>query len=198
MSAPPPVPAVRSSFVTTLAWIFIVLAGFATAISLLQNIMLELFTQPMLQLATQPAPPSQPPIFAALIAYMPWYMRGFLLLAVVHLAASIGLLQRKPWGRRLFIAVMAFDIVYQLGGVGLQWWISGAMESAFQWQVPAHTAGQQANLTEGMHFMHGMLWAIRVFTLIFALGFCVLFGWIIRRLCSEPIRREFAASTPPA
>ncbi len=38
-----PSPQTRSDFVTTLAWIFIALAGFAVFISLLQNIMLNFF-----------------------------------------------------------------------------------------------------------------------------------------------------------
>lgn len=36
-----------------------------------------------------------------------------------------------------------------------------------------------------------MFTAMRVFMFVFAAAFCALFGWIIKKLCSESIKREF-------
>ena len=191
MPTPPPVPVARSTFVNVLGWIFVCLAGFGTLIGLLQNLMFQLVFQPAMQqqVATQPLPPGMPVPMDWMVTHMIWLFRGFLLLSIITLAAAIGLLLRRNWGRRLFIGVMAFAIVYQLLGLVLQWWVMGSMQQAMQ--LPPDAPAQFAS------GMHGFLLVIQVFSAIMAVGFSVLFGWIIRRLCSAPIRREFIRMDTP-
>lgn len=181
MSTPPPI---RSNFVTVVAIVFIALAGFATLIALLQNLMFQLLFEPMLQrqMATQPLPAGLPPAAAWVFGHMIWFFRAFLLLSAITLAAAIGLLRRHDWARRLFIALLALGIACQLPGIGLQWWWVGSVQHLMlPPNAPAHFADD----------MRGFMLAMRIFSALFAIVLCVLFGWIIRRLCSAPVRAEF-------
>ena len=179
---PPPI---RSSFVTALGWIFVCLAGFATLIGLLQNLMLQLVFLPATQqqMATQPIPPNMPLPMGWVFGHMIWFFRVFLLLSITTLIAAIGLLLRRNWGRLLFIGLMGFAIAYQLLGLIFQWWLMGSMQQMMQLpsNAPAHFA-------DGMH---GFMLAMQIFGTLMAIGFSVLFGWISKRLCSPAVQREF-------
>ena len=192
MSVPPPLPLPRSGFVNVLGWIFVCLAGFAILIGVLQNLMLELVFLPTMQqqLALQPLPANMPASMGWMFDHMIWFFRGFLLVSVITLAAAIGLLLRREWARRLFIGLMAFAIAYQLLGLVLQWWFMGSMQQALA--LPADAPAQFAS------GMRGFMLAIRVFSGIIAIAFGVLFGWIIKRLHSLPIRCEFRSARTPA
>ena len=192
MSLPPPMPAARSSFINVLGWIFVCLAGFATLIGVLQNVMLQLLFVPTLQqqLSAQPLPSNMPASMGWMFAHVIWFFRGFLLLSIITLTAAIGLLLRRDWARRLFIGLMAFAIVYQLAGLGLQWWFMGSMQQAMSWPASAPTQFDAS--------MGGVMLAIQVLGAVMSIGFSVLFGWIVKRLHSAPIRREFRSDPSPA
>ena len=182
MSSPPPL---RSTFVTVLAWVFIGLAGFATLISALQNLMLQWLFLPMMQqaqAAQAPLPPDLPAPMHWMFRHFAWFFRAFLLISATTLIASIGLLRRHEWARRLFVGLMGFAIAYQLLGLVWQWWFMGSMPGFMQ------ASGAPADMDA---VMHGFIRAMQVFSTLMALGFCVLFGWIIRRLRSTPVRDEF-------
>lgn len=170
----------RSSFVTVVAWIFIILAGFATLISVLQNIMVHtVFSADQMQEAMNAAKvqqPSIPPAFAFMFGNLKLFFAAFLILSVAMLTSSIGLLRRKNWGRVMFIALLAFGIAWSVGGLVLQYFVIGAMES------------QPAGAPEFRSFANVML----IFSSVIAIGVAVLFGWIIKRLVSPTIRQEFA------
>lgn len=185
MSVTPGIPVTRSSFVTVLAWIFICLAGFATLISLLQNVMFQLVPLPTMhdQMAMQPWPSDMPASMSWVFAHLIWFIRGFLLVSVVTLVAAIGLLRRHDWARRLFMGLMAFAIVYELLSLVAQWWFMGKMPSMMD--MPP---GAPAQFADGMR---GFMLAIQVVSAVVVVCFSVLFGWIIKRLHSAEIRREF-------
>jgi flagellar biogenesis protein FliO len=188
MNLPPPLPVKRSTFLTALAWIFIALSGFASLIALMQNIMLQtLFLPEMREHPMQTMPPGAPPQMLWVFDHFQWFFRLFLLLALLHLIAAIALLLRRTWGRLLFIGVMVFDCCYQLAGVALQWWMSGAMTQI----VPHVPHASPDELAQTDQVMGGMMIVMRVFSLLMALAMITLFVWIIRKLQSEPIRREF-------
>ena len=191
MSVPPPMPVSRSGFINALGWIFVRLAAFTTLIGVLQNRMLELVFQPAMQqqLAIQPLPPNMPASMGWMFAHMIWIFRGFLLLSIVTLVAAIGLLLRRDWARRLFIGLMVFAIAYQLLGLVLQWWFMGSMQQTLS--MPTAASAQFAG------GMQGFMRVIQVFSAIMAIAFSVLFGWIIKRLHSLPIRREFGSTPAP-
>lgn len=182
MSAPPPL---RSTFVTVLAWVFIGLAGFATLISVLQNLMLQWLFLPAMQQAQEAQtalPPNLPAPMHWMLGHFAWFFRAFLLISATTLTAAIGLLRRHEWARRLFIGLMGFAIAYQLLGLVWQWWFMGSMSGFMQ------ASGAPADMDA---MMHGFIRAMQVFGTLMALGLCVLFGWIIRRLGSARVRDEF-------
>ena len=89
-------PVQRSTFVTVLAWIFIVLSGFSTLIALMQNAMLWFVFEgaPGVGDAMSKAnqAPGIPPFFGYFFRYFPVIFAAFLLLSATTLASSIGLL----------------------------------------------------------------------------------------------------------
>jgi hypothetical protein len=180
---PQSTPRARSSFVTVVAWIFIVLAGFTTLISVLQNIMVHtVFPADQMQEAMNAAKaqqPPMPPVFAFLFGNFKLFFAAFLILSVAMLTSSIGLLRRKNWGRIMFIALMAFGIAWSVVGLVLQYFMIGAM-----------TEIQPAGAPEFRSFANVML----IFSSVIAIGIAVLFGWIIKRLVSPAIKQEFARS----
>lgn len=192
MSMPPPIPVKRSTFVTVLSWICIGLSGFMTLIAILQNVMMQLVFLPSLHepLATQPLAPGMPPGVLWMFAHIHWFFRLFLLLALAHLVGAIALLRRRNWGRLLFIGVLLFDGIYQVVSVAFLWWFMEATMHA-----PGLGGAQAA---DAVPMMDGMMTVMRIFSLVIGIAFLGLFGWIILRLRSEPIRREFTQrSTPP-
>src|SRR6478672_6650334 len=98
----------QSSFVTVLAWIFIVLAGFATLISILQNVMISLmFPIEEMQAAMVQAKHKQDmPVFAEfMFSHFQLFFLSFLVVSSVTLVSAIALLKRKNWARVLFIGL---------------------------------------------------------------------------------------------
>lgn len=171
----------KSTFVTVVAWVFIVLSGFGTLISLLQNLMIQtVFTSPeVVQAAQGPAPPGAPPFAVFMLRHMVAVFVFFLLVQVLTLASSVGLLMRRNWARRLFIGVMAFGIVWNLGGLVLQF----AMFSSMREQFAAIPDAPD---------MRAFFIGIAIVCVVFALGFSALFGWIAKRLMSPQVVAEFA------
>lgn len=193
MNQPPPLPAVRSTFVSAVAWIFIGLSGFASFIALMQNIVMQaLFLPTMREHPVQTMPPDVPPQMQWVFGHLEWFFRLFLLLALVHLIAAVALLLRRNWGRIMFIGVMVFDCCYQLAGVALQWWISGSFAQMMPTPDPHHIPSSE--LAQAEQFTDGMVTVMRIFSLLMALGMIALFAWIIRRLSNASIRREFEPS----
>lgn len=176
----------RSPFVTAVAWVFIVLAGFSTFISLLQNVMIALVF-PVAELAAAAR-------HAKADERMPWfasfmfqnfrlYFLGILLLSAGTLAIAIGLLQRKNWARILFVALMVWGIFWSLGGVVF----SILFVSWMPQPLPTAPQGFGDQFALVMKVMVG-------FNVLIAVAFSALFAWIAKRLLSAEIRREFSAT----
>lgn len=183
---PPPVTPPRSTFVTVLAWIFIALSAMATCIAVLQAIMFafffshEAFSGPQMQAQLQHMPPAS----AFMARYAMAIFPVFWVSTVVMLVSAIGLLRRWNWARRLFIALLALGILWNLGGLILQHLMIGSIT------MPADP--DNAAL-QGMRIM---MTVIQVLSAIAAVAISVLFGWIIRRLLSAPIVAEFRRPRP--
>jgi len=175
----------RSNFVTVVAWIFIALSGFTTLISILQNIMIGiLFRAPDHAFPTvDPATGKEFPwIFRFMFEHFQLFFLAFFVVSALTLAASIGLLRRKNWARLLFIALMGLGIAWNVAGVLMLF----PMFSFFN--EVADSAKQP-----GFADQFGLAWKVMAgVNLLFVAAFVWLFGWIIKRLASERIRREFA------
>lgn len=186
----------RSTFVTVVAWVFIIFSGFATFMSLLQNVMVSFMPPDILNL------PGRDTTFAHVMPssgrFMMTHIRLFVLVVLVMcmltLTASIGLLQRRNWGRLMFIGVLSFGIVYNLASLVWQ----QSMMSSFTSQFPIDSVfkgdsgftADSAFRATGQQFDQ-MMSAIRSTILVMAIAFSALFGWIIVKLVSRPIREEF-------
>jgi hypothetical protein len=173
----------RSTFVTVVAWTSIVLSGFGTAIAALQNAMIYvLFPRAQMQAALESDPTStqMPAIARFFFANIELVFAVFLLLGLVALASSIGLLHRKNWARVVFIGVLACGIAWNLGGLAFQ----GMFMSQFSSMPNAPQDFERQFQT--------MQRVMLVVGAVFAVGFSGLFGWIIWRLKSAAVVREFS------
>lgn len=169
----------RSAFVTVLAWIFIVLSGFGTMISLLQNIMVQImFNAPEMEKSLQTLPPGAPPFVAFMISHFQLFFFATFVLTAVTLVASIGLLKRRNWARLYFVAFMILGIVWNFGSLALQFTMLSSMQSSFP-SVP--------NAPDMKPFMMVMA----AMSVLLALGFSALFGWIAKRLLAPAVAAEF-------
>ena len=176
----------RSTFVSVVAWIFIALSGFATLISMLQNIMVwTMFTRPEMAEAMLAPPPGAPPFAAFLLAHFQWFFLAFLLVCATTLVSSIGLLKRMNRARMVFVGLMLLGIVWNMGGLVVQFGMFDEMRRQFA-DVPK---------AAGASDMRAFMMAIEVVSVLFAIGFSVLFGWIAIRLLSREIRAEFGATS---
>jgi hypothetical protein len=170
----------RSIFVTVVAWIFIALSGFGTMISILQNIMIQtMLSGPEMEKALQaPHAAGAPPLATFMAAHFQLFFLAFLVVSALMLAASIGLLKRKNWARLLFVGLMILGIVWHLGGLVLQFTMFSFMQDNFS------NAPGAPNIKP---FIIGMA----IVSIIFALAFSGLFGWIAKRLLSPAVTAEF-------
>jgi hypothetical protein len=174
----------RSTFVTVVAWIFIALSGFATLISALQNIMVwTMFSRPEMAEAMHAPPPGAPPFAAFMLAHFHWFFLAFLLVCATTLVSSIGLLKRMNWARVVFVGLMLLGIAWNMGGLVFQFGMFDEMRREFA-DVPK---------AAGVPDMRASMIAIEVVSVLFAVGFSVLFGWIAIRLLSREIKGEFGA-----
>jgi len=99
---------------------------------------------------------------------------GFFALSVATLVASIGLLQRRQWARRAFVAILAIGVLVGLGR---------AVASAFYpAQLPSSEEGT------GPFVLGRIAW---IADLGLTLTCCVAFAWIALRLGSPRVRDEF-------
>ena len=177
----------RSTFVTALAWVFIALSGFATLVTLLQNVMVwTIFSSGEVRAAMDQAPSAG----GEASWILDWMVRHFHLVFLVFflaclatLVASLGLLGRREWARVLFITIMGIGILWNVAGLALGFLMATGMLGE-PWASPA--AGDEQFKT--------MMYVMMGFNVLFVGAFVALFAWIVRRLSSAEIRREFRAA----
>jgi hypothetical protein len=167
----------RSTFVTVVAWIFIVLSGLGTLYCLM--FMFTPSDKLMAQFQQQQAavPAGSPALDPAMMVSI---MRGmfffFFVVELWVLLSSIGLVLRKGWARISFIVILVLGILFSL----LYVIIGLAGRSMPMDQVPG------ANAQMG-GFMHAIMGAMAVMGAVFA----VLFAFIIYKLNTEKVKQEF-------
>lgn len=166
----------RSLFVNAVAWAAVLSA------------LLLIGSAASAYLATLPAPAQ------ALVAgwptlvpdLLPWLQLAALALAGVTVAAAVGLLRRRDWARRAFIALLGLAIALNLAGLGLQ-------QALVLWLVQAtlsHAVLPQAVAP----VFEGFVVATRSMSALVTLGGCVLLAGVAWRLSQPMIRQEFAAA----
>ncbi|MBE9504540.1 MAG: hypothetical protein IME96_10230 [Proteobacteria bacterium] len=174
----------RSTFITVLAWIFIIMGGFASIISLLQNIMI-FFVFPgedMKQLVQQGSGVEQAPaLIQFFFTHMDLIFFALFIVALTTFISAVSLLKRKDWARKVFIGLMLLAITWNLLGVIVQYSIFSSMPGMMVEAAP----------TLEYEIMMTVLSVIKAVTMIIAVILCILFGWIIKKLGSTRIRAEF-------
>ena len=193
----------RSTFVTVLGWIFAILSGFGTFLGVLYNIVFRVvflgpeFSEQMSE-AIRQLPPNAPPMMAFMAGHFAQIMSVMLVVAVFVLISSIGLLRRWNWARWCFIVIMALGIVGSLAGMVLQFYWLPFMQAQMAAQIAEVKASAPPGALDGMPdmaaYMSSAATAGIVINVVFTLGFCVLYGWIIKKLLSAPIVAEFGAA----
>lgn len=169
--------ATRSTFVTVVGWVFIAFAGFATTITVLQNVMLFMLF-PLDELRRNPPDDAAftdlPAWSRFLMTHMElWFLFCFAVSAIT-LIAAIGLVRRWNWARLLFVGVLLFGVVWNL---------------VTPFLIPAMMPAEE--LARVDNDFRNMFLAMQVMTGLMAVGMAVLFGWIAWRLCSPTVRAEF-------
>lgn len=182
----------KSHFVSILAWVFIVLSAGATAVSVLQNLMLYLLfprAEIKAALSTGVQVQNMPWTARVMMSHFEIFVGAFLVISVLMLITAIGLLRRWNWARRIFILFMALGIVWNLAGILLQYWWFSDMP------VPLDAGHQFSGA------MQAMMLAMRVFTAIVAVVMSGVMGWVIWRLTRPGVAAEFGvrpAAAPAA
>jgi len=182
IAAPP-----RSSFVTVVAWIFIVLSAFSTLIGALQNLMIRSMPFDQLNSALQDSTAAQLPAPArVMFSHFQLFFLVTFLLSLLMLISSIGLLRRHNWARLAFIGLLVLGIIYLLGGLFLQQSFMSSFNRSFSAAAP-----QDSLFRANARQFESLFTAMRVFMIVFSLGIAGVFGWIVARLASAKVRTEF-------
>ena len=186
-SADSPTRAGRSDFVTLLAWVFIGLGGLSTLMAMAQYMMINMMVsigQMQDAMNAAKARGDFPPAAEFMFGHFRQLIGAFFLLSLITLIAAVGLLKRWNWARLAFIGLMALGIAWNLAGLFFQRVMMSSMLSSMPLLPPDAPADFRTQF-------ESMMTGMQIVGAIFALGFCVLYGWIIKRLMSAAVRQEF-------
>lgn len=179
---PPPLPA--HGFVTVLGKVSVFLAVLGLAWALVQmGLALLMPDAAVARLAAQPEVPA-PVVRAFELRHL--LSLATLLLALLFLAVAWGLLKRREWARLGFIALLVAGAAANFAGLALIGpFFDGVMDLYPE---------QLLDTPDGQQFVAQMRWnrqATLASSLLGAVGFAVLHGWLAWKLCSAPVRAEF-------
>lgn len=174
----------RSLFVTTTAWVFIVLAALASLCALVQHATLASWAAEAGMAGAPGGLPRLSGLSGLLALYLPWVVAIGATMSLATLACAIGLLLRLEWARRSFIGLLALALLANLLGLWLQ-------QELLQSVVQA-TLGQTALPHSVAGVVGGFVTATRVMAAAAGLAACALLAWVMRRLMSAAVRQEFA------
>ncbi len=176
-----------STFVTVLAWIFVVFGGLATLMAVAQNILISTmppFGEMPPQVGAGPEQAGMPAAVKFMFNNVRLVFAAFLVLSAITLVSAIGLLRRRNWARLILIALMALGIVWNVGSVLF-----------LQYTVIQPAPTPALNVPEEVRVqMEAMENVMLVFSSVIAIGFAILFAWIIKRLMSPSVTREFRST----
>jgi hypothetical protein len=178
--------AIRSKFVTRLAWVAVAL-GFLLAINaLLHTGLIPLSAEAIQREAITSSSLSAIPVpgFARFISDNLHVLYGclfFLWLAIF--VSGIGLLFRRNWGRVMFVSASWVYVAYA--------WSAFIFIAIWDLSTPAYPG----DTAKYFYPVTAIVVAVLLFAAVKALALSILTGWIGRRLWSDRHRREFQATT---
>lgn len=168
MYIPPENP--RSKFVTALSIVMIIFAAKFMLISVIMNVMMNVmyvFDMDTSGMSDQDVQAFQ---------YFRIGMAIFLLFSAFFLTTALSLYKRKNWARIATISLLVFYAIMVLVGAGFQKYV---MDQAF--------AGPDLYQTRPIFLYYITIGG----TWIMTIGMLILFGWLIKKLRSEKIVKEF-------
>jgi hypothetical protein len=154
----------RSTFVTAVGWIFLVLSGFTASVLILQSGKVR----------------STALRFGRDFVDAELVFLALLLVPLFTFCSSLGVLRRREWARKALIAILAFGVLWNIGSAAVDTILFGA-------NSPYNSASRPGEF-------RSMTAAVLVLTWCFAVAASALFFWIIRRLASPSVRAEFQAT----
>ncbi|AKC86921.1 hypothetical protein [Pseudoxanthomonas suwonensis] len=183
MNTPPPLP-VATGFVTVLARISLVLAALGLLWALAQTVLALLL--PDAAVARMAAEPGVPPGLLWTLEHRHALSLAVLLLSALFLAVAWGLLKRREWARLGFIALLVAGALANFAGLALVGPFFDGLVGMFPAEYLDTPDGRQ--FTAQMQFNRNTTFAT---SLLGALFFAGLHGWIVWKLCTAPVRAEF-------
>lgn len=150
----------RSTFVTVVAWVLIVFSGLGVLVSVMQNVLIWVM-EPV-------------PLLNARLIFS-----GVFVMLALTLAAAIGLLRRRNWGRLGVMAILCLGMAWQV--VGVVWQFSAFSDITGSFDASAAAQQELAAIR-----------VIQVSTLLFVAVLLGLFGWVVKRLSSDEVKAECA------
>ena len=171
----------RSTFVTVVAWVFMVPAGFGLLIGTMQVLMFSMMFGGEVAPAKLPDDEQMPAMARLALDNFKYLILVFPTLCAFGLATCVGLLRRRNWARLVFVSGLGLGILWNFGGLVFQLFF-------FELPVPNE---EQAEFVEQFESIWSLM---RVFMTIMALAVSALFGWIIWKLCTKPVKEEFHAA----
>ena len=164
-----------------LGWIFVVIGGFSTVVSTVQNIMLHwVFQNGQIAHGMEKAQHAENiPRFALfMLNHFHYFFLLFLIVSAATFVSGIGLLKRRNWARLFFVGFMSLGIVWNIGGLVLQYSMFQNMQDVVSTATPPEFAR--------------IMLVMKIGSIVIVLGVSILFGWIIKKLLSAPIKAEFS------
>jgi hypothetical protein len=160
-----------ATFVTVLGWVLIVFTGLGVLATLLETIVFTI-------LLAMPA--ASAPLADRLPSHLSFPLKtvlGLLVgLSVLVFASAVAFLNRRGWARRTFVTLFALAIAVNAAALVLL----------------AAGGSRPAPLDLGLgERVAPVARLLAVPTGVAAVGLCLLFGWLIKRLTSAAVRAEF-------
>ena len=163
-----------STFVTVLAWVSIILTGLMTLTTLFQNLMAWTIMRSEAARSGGADPSDledRPRLFAWIASHVELWFGFWFVVSVVALIASVGLLRRRSWARRLYLLLLILGIAWVLAGIGVLLFF-----------FPNELRFEASPVV-------GQLWTLSMVVMSGATG--ALFAWLAWRLTRSEIRAEF-------
>jgi hypothetical protein len=177
----------RSTLVTVVAWVFLAFSALATLGALLQVLVLAI--APAADVNRVVNRVAQDTAFTHLLPrpYLfmlhHWHLVALIKLTwwAVVLVASIGVLQRKEWARRTFVAVLAIGVVQLIGAL--------VLSQSIMMSVAAQIAS-----TSGRNQMPPGMGSGMALAGLLMVGIGAILLWLLFSFRSARVREEFAGT----
>jgi hypothetical protein len=170
-TAYPPEPPARPSAVTAIAIIGLVIGGLGLLFMPL-NIMSAVT-------AGRPAGPAGPAMWAnpAFRTHMLVALPISAVACVLYIVAGVGMLQLRPWARKLAVGLVIFAMLFSLANVLMTLPQTGAAVEAAMQSMPTPPSGPMPN----MSFIKPLIYVIAGFTILIGLAVKVTFLILLTR-----------------